>query len=175
MRKILLLTILLSIAFGQSPQQSANLKMPDGYKTINLYIDIDDKLDIVSESTVLSALKLRLRQNGIKYHAKNNFDEINGTLVVDLFIKEQGNNAFIFTLSLLFSKPSMMSIGGEVAISRVGDMINRGKVVHQGVIVYETPRTLGLYYKKDSTKKVLDIILRHVDKFSADFLDVNDL
>jgi hypothetical protein len=159
MRKILLLTILLSIAFGQSPQQSANLKMPDGYKTVNLYFTIDDRDNIFSESAIISAVKLRLRQNGIKYNSKESMDRNLGVLNINLFTLKDGNKFLLYNSSLGFLKFSLMSNDGQV---------------YPYATVYETPNALGSV-KIESKDKVIKKILSDVDRFSADFLDANDL
>ena len=59
-KTLIFLIIFLSPIFSQT-QDSANLKMPDGYKTVNLYFNITDNDNIFSESAIISAVKLRLR------------------------------------------------------------------------------------------------------------------
>ena len=173
-KTLIFLIIFLSPIFSQA-QDSANLKMPDGYKTVNLYFNITDNDNIFSESNIISAVKLRLRQNGIKYHPTPTKDDNHGVLVVSVFVIEV-ESEFIFTYNVEFVKNLLMSVVGEVRTSQIGDMFDRGKILHSAVVVYKTPRDMGLKTLNDNNRRdMIDGLLTNIDKFSANFLDANDL
>ena len=173
-KTLIFLIIFLSPIFSQT-QDSATLKMPDGSKTVNLYFNITDNDNIFSESAIISAVKLRLRQNGIKYHPTLIRDNIHGYLFIRVHVFDV-ESEFVYSYDVQFIKNLLMSVGDEARTSQIGDMVDRGKTIHSSVVVYGTSTNMGLAtlneYQKRST---IDGLLQHIDKFSADFLDANDL